>query len=1093
MLTLKCSNPECFYHTQGILLPEGAPAFEKCPLCQAGMFTPFQQHYLEAAAADPDLWLVSADRLWPSVIAYEYRRLHLLCEEKRPYAVLLCLKDNFESLLKLETLLSFAWAAQTMGEDFAHKTIALLTTPNLSLGAWEYLADVLLKNLQSSGAVLPDIFPLRTLLKCYRRGKIVNWRNTRLGHSAMALDEDPDFQRDLIDTLKILQQIYAAVDGQLRRQQLYCDDQLLQGAEMARNLPFSGNVSFKSSDGQLSFSADPYIVMRGHGQQGYGVYFFDNQKTLSTTCFQAYADGSHANENVGYFEMLRRMLHELQLDLGVRADDLYLTSAESHELDLLQMSHRFVVPEHLKAWLSDCIRSCSSGIFLLQMQRGLGKSVFTEKLNTLYDHPLVIDQDLDVRTYHFGRTQSAGIQDFYTQVEWMWSHQYDGDSWGRMPHIRDLESEGLQPAEAFSAFLDHVRIFSERTRGKRRLLMVLDGLDEMADRDMMSMIPAAAQLTEGIYLLLTRRLPEAGIPAALPGITASLNVARDSTDNTAFLEKYICQTSLKNLDAPFKAALISHSGRRILHLGLLCRMVESGLPVTAIPDAGLIAGAYLNMINERYGERESIFVRELLVILCTLGQLDQLSLQMLGQLTPENGVTLHVIGVMRDLAPLIRTEHSTEGTVYRIANPDLAAELAACLPETADTVREMCGYALAIIRECTIPEPSDAAEMLCAHVTELAERWLPGKIGELPETFDGMMKTFINDRKEHIDNPRRRRYLYEYRRQLYLFCCGRYGETDAKTLAALGNLAITAGDQNRHEEALRMKQKIYDIRRKLLGENAPETVKAALNLSVTLSKLDRHEEALSLKQTVYEKRLVMLGADHPDTLRAVNNLAVTYRRLRQYEKALELQRQVYDQRRAIWGKSHPDTVRALNNLSVTMTDLRQYAEAMPLQQQVFKLRSELLGPYDIETLRAGNNLGCTLNLMDRYEEGCACLEPLLRDCQKHLGEIHQLTLVTENNLARAFYGIGRYEDAVRMQEDVVQKSRSFYPEGHILYIRRLLALAVFRKACGRSCEVQCRELYNSPQMLKIVIDDISVREDIRELARELFRHKEANE
>ena len=118
MLTLKCANPDCFYHTQGIMVPEGAPAFTRCPLCQAELAVPLQQHYLEAAADDPGLWSDGAISRWPSVIAYEYCRLRLLCKEKRPYAVLLCLKDNMESLLKLETLLAFAWAAETIGEDF---------------------------------------------------------------------------------------------------------------------------------------------------------------------------------------------------------------------------------------------------------------------------------------------------------------------------------------------------------------------------------------------------------------------------------------------------------------------------------------------------------------------------------------------------------------------------------------------------------------------------------------------------------------------------------------------------------------------------------------------------------------------------------------------------------------------------------------------------------------------------------------------------------------------------------------------------------------------------------------------------------------
>ena len=458
-IRIRCTNASCHFHNYIIPWPEGLP-LTACPICGSAMepdadMTGFGENTMDAAghwlaqiAGETEYWLPDTEKAYPSVIAHEYRSLRKYCRNKEPYAVLLSLKDNFEAILKLEVLLAYAWAARNTNETFEAQTVSLLTTPNLSLGAWMELASVLGKRLKKVRAGLPDAIPLEKLRKRYLKAEVVNWRNSKLGHGAMGISEDEEFRHDIREKILLLKDLLLSVDSFLRNQELYLPGDRegsgeisLTGADRARGLERSGSVYFRTRNGETEFCVDPFIVIRRHKKRGYGTYFFDNQRTSSLTNFLAYAEGSRASESVGYFEALRRKLELSGVKEEARADDPYLTEEEIRELDLLQMSHGFVRPAHLADWLKGCLEKHDRGIFLLQMNRGTGKSVFTEKISGLTEKHLKLSDDVDVRTYHIGRTQTAGTGDIRSGIEWQWSRDYVGKTWARAPRISDYERE----------------------------------------------------------------------------------------------------------------------------------------------------------------------------------------------------------------------------------------------------------------------------------------------------------------------------------------------------------------------------------------------------------------------------------------------------------------------------------------------------------------------------------------------------------------------------------------------------------------------------------------------------------------------------
>lgn len=1047
---LKCQNAACHFHRNLMTWPEGMPSI-LCPICNSRMEVTKSvgqsTEWLPALAEDENYWVSEAETVYPAVVAYEYRNLRRFCRESQAYAVLLSLKDNFEALLKLEVLLAFAWAAQNGTEVFESQTISQLMTPNPSLGTWLSLASVILKDVRRAGMVMPECIPLDKIRREYERESIVNWRNEKIGHGAMGLSEDSEFREDIREKVEILKKLFNSIDRQLREQELFLpmkengksggrSELILTGADMARGLSVNGNVQFRSKDRRLEFYVDPFIIIRRHEKNGYGIYYFDNQRTRSLTYFLAYAEGSRTRENVGYFERLRGYFESSGMRLESKADDMYLTEDEIREMDVLQMSHGFVNPEHLVRWLKKNVEQHDRGVFLLQMDRGTGKSVFTNKLSGLAERPILIADDLDVRTYHFSRTQTAGSGDIRSGIEWLWVRDHKGKTWARAPHISDFEREGKESGEALCAFLEEIQVFSRRNRRKERILMILDGLDEISEESLWNFIPVKEMLGEGIYFLLTSRNPQTEkltreIDAHLNQlqVTDRLVVERDGADNICFLKEYVKKSDLSGLTDMEMNSLLTLADHRALQLGLLCKLAENGMRIDELPVSSRLVSVYLDTLGKRYGEKASIRFRELLSILCTLGTYEGLSLGALGAMIGENGVTLNLIGMVRDISPMLKTERGAAGNTYTIANSDFIEELEKQIPETEDTVRWIVNLAMSVMRDGNLDKEKDL-EVIAAHISDLAVKKLPEGIEALGSDSKEVLTRNAMLATNRITDFRSRERVLDYWNQAYVCFKETLGDEYPYTLTLQSYIATYLNELGRYQDALTILREVCEKSNKVIGEDHPDALATQSTMAASLLELGRYEEALDILKAVCEKRKKVLGENHADTLATQINLAKTLVELGNYEEGLAINQEVYEKRKKLLGENHADTLVSKIAISYALTFLGRHEEALKILLEVFEKKKRLLGPDHTDTLMALNMAATLFTKFGRYEEALEVGRYVYEKLKKTQGEDSLEVLTSQIMIAGTLDKLGRYEESLSMYKDEFEKRKKLIGENH---------------------------------------------------------------
>ena len=194
------------------------------------------------------------------------------------------------------------------------------------------------------------------------------------------------------------------------------------------------------------------------------------------------------------------------------------------------------------------------------------------------------------------------------------------------------------------------------------------------------------------------------------------------------------------------------------------------------------------------------------------------------------------------------------------------------------------------------------------------------------------------------------------------------GAEHPHTLTSMSDLALTYSNQGKWNKSEQLNVQVLDMRKKLLGAEHPDTLISMSNLALTYSDQGKWNEAEQLNVQVLDIRKRLLGAEHPDTLTSMSNLALTYSNQGKWNKANQLNVQVLDMFKKLLGAEHPDTLKSMSCLALTYSDQGKWNEAEQLNVQVLDMRKKLLGAEHPDTLISMSNLASTYSNQGKWNE-----------------------------------------------------------------------------------------------------------------------------
>ena len=283
------------------------------------------------------------------------------------------------------------------------------------------------------------------------------------------------------------------------------------------------------------------------------------------------------------------------------------------------------------------------------------------------------------------------------------------------------------------------------------------------------------------------------------------------------------------------------------------------------------------------------------------------------------------------------------------------------------------------------------------------------------------------------------------------------GKEHPDTLLALNNLAFTYGALGEPEKQYEIQDELYETSCRVLGEEHPTTILYFSNLAFSIMQLGDYSTARDIQEYIYLSRQHAYGDKHLATLGAMSLLATLHRKLGERTKALRLEERAYTLLSEIYGKENLRTQLSLNNIALIHYELGEYEKAAEMQTTVYNIRQKVLGEDHIDSLQAANNLALSFTELGRLKEAKELLEKASMLQEEKAGIENGLTLTMLNNLAHVYRLMGSTDKALKNQERVCLVHTKIYGEDHpdtMKYMGNLAVIYGIKRQYKKQCRIE---------------------------------------
>lgn len=618
---------------------------------------------------DMNNWSTEVFTEYPYIIAHEYYRLYNMIGAGEIYGCIFQLKDVLEVAIKFPILLAAAITDSAGNYDI----LKALTSKELSLGDWvNTIAPKVNKSTELNDKFGRDLKILvKNIQQFFNRNNLIAWRNDTVGHGALGFAEDEDFKADLTSKILIIKDLFISEGDKYKSLKIVQNEIELVGHYLIVDVDTpllldtgSGLINLKHY-----FTAAPLNGMNlfdsiNRGQETKTINYITGKRTKCSDDYflQAYKQ-YHSNVPVIYHDSIEETVYLK------RVDDI---------INSLNDTNKYVKAKYLEDWLNTRIDTKNKGVFLLCTERGTGKTAFSRAINDLSKNQIPIN-NTTVRTYHINRVTLRSVGDFISSINHLFREMKNSDD-----NIRTLEDNALprisihdeQYNQSLATLLNEYRKIHQHHFGKEKLLLVIDGIDELSSRDInvLSFIPNKNLLDDDVYILLTCRSDIALPLSVLEFIQYFPFDAAGTFDrnlqNKQLLKQYViekmsyCGRGLTDIEVE---KVLDFLDNRFLSASMVQELLKgsSALTIYQLCESTSIE-SYLMLLQKRYGEK--IFNSFLDILLTLASAFEPLTIKEIVRLNNRSDITLQDIAFINDVQSIIHIERSYRGNLLFIEN-----------------------------------------------------------------------------------------------------------------------------------------------------------------------------------------------------------------------------------------------------------------------------------------------------------------------------------------------------------------------------------------------------------------------------------------
>ncbi|WP_066502217.1 hypothetical protein [Abyssisolibacter fermentans] len=408
--------------------------------------------------------------------------------------------------------------------------INVLVDNNLSLGYWRDLLNKAkkLKYIDSNIIkVLEEVYSY-TKPDSSSGFDLVNWRNTEIGHGALKFSNNIEFKNDLNNKLDILIELiekvqmhlvnikfkYKVVGSKnnyndlsgperaldLKEEHYKLKLKIYESLNLTEKMNIQKYYNYQNKDIlrlAKTIDIEPLITISNRG-----IYLFDSFHSWKFCSYSI--DYPNGVKNIST-KRLNNWLNDKKNKYHSPVNNVYYNTHSNvippevkEEMKKLGTCNDYYEPTYLKNKVIDYMENNSSGILLLSLDRGMGKTIFARALDTknILDEDVYLTRVIYVNSYtNFLRTS------FNDELQRVFQH---GCTITEFNLEITNSGKGNIHRKNVSKYLNNIK----GVYPNKKVVLVIDGLDEIPDRvsnTLLDSIPIKSDLDEGVYIILTAR------------------------------------------------------------------------------------------------------------------------------------------------------------------------------------------------------------------------------------------------------------------------------------------------------------------------------------------------------------------------------------------------------------------------------------------------------------------------------------------------------------------------------------------------------------------------------------------------------------
>ncbi|CEF74699.1 unnamed protein product [Fusarium graminearum] len=266
--------------------------------------------------------------------------------------------------------------------------------------------------------------------------------------------------------------------------------------------------------------------------------------------------------------------------------------------------------------------------------------------------------------------------------------------------------------------------------------------------------------------------------------------------------------------------------------------------------------------------------------------------------------------------------------------------------------------------------------------------------------------------------------------------------TEVRTASLLQAVAIFLYDRGRWREIKSLFERVWSLRRDVLGEKHLDTIMALQNSGLTYNVEGQYAKVLPIYLEVLQLRRQVLGEEDPSTLISLGLLGSAYFELKQYNKAEILHEKALELQRVVLGEKHIDTIQSMRDLGYTYLRQGRLNKSQEIAIKALEITREVLRETNMDTIDAMELLAQTYIEQGQYKEGEVILVEALSLGKDVLTETHPTILGFMADLALIYKRQGRYNDAESLYQTVLDLRRQVLGDNHPKTVRSMQHLAI---------------------------------------------------